>query len=237
MKKIIITMYLLSAALLANAQEKLVWDYPVKPGTEEWNQLSNHQEMIDICQIPIDILQNISTKDLLEICLNYPLKIDLYAYSTLEEGIRRTSSHFNGFKEFLQRKDNFSSLYAYMKESKFNETVESKKSVLEKGEAIVMNSIVETFLSFNDVLQNSDQKQQDELIALSANRLRYKTQNKDKFSNYATTSSALLLGKLLQKSAKSFSIPQEVDSFLKNETTVNEEIITNLLETSKSVTQ
>lgn len=124
-----------------------------------------------------------------------------------------------------------------MKESKFNETVESKKSVLEKGEAIVMNSIVETFLSFNDVLQNSDQKQQDELIALSANRLRYKTQNKDKFSNYATTSSALLLGKLLQKSAKSFSIPQEVDSFLKNETTVNEEIITNLLETSKSVTQ
>lgn len=69
MKKIIITMYLLSAALLANAQEKLVWDYPVKPGTEEWNQLSNHQEMIDICQIPIDILQNISTKDLLKYAL------------------------------------------------------------------------------------------------------------------------------------------------------------------------
>ena len=118
-----------------------------------------------------------------------------------------------------------------------NQIVESKASDTEKGEVVVLNSIVETFLSFDDVLQNSNEKQQDELIRLSNSLLRYKNNNKNNLSNYSQISSAYLLGRLLQTSQRSISISDDIESFLKKGNMVNEKIIFELLETYKSITQ
>ena len=71
---------MLIAALLggippANAQSsKVVYDYPIKPGTEEWKGFTSTQEMIEVCQIPESILKNMSTSDLLDVCLKCRLK-------------------------------------------------------------------------------------------------------------------------------------------------------------------
>lgn len=37
------------------------WDYPIKPGTEEWTNFKSGQEMLNACQIPENILKNLST--------------------------------------------------------------------------------------------------------------------------------------------------------------------------------
>jgi len=80
------------------------WDYPIKPGTEKWKNLTTSQAMIDVCQIPEDILQNMNTVDLIQTCLNYPLKGNVYAYANVKDGIEHISLQFNGFKELLLRK-------------------------------------------------------------------------------------------------------------------------------------
>jgi len=54
-------------------KELLVWDYPAKLCTEEWAQFSAFQEMIDACLIPEDVLSLLSTEELLDVCLQYPL--------------------------------------------------------------------------------------------------------------------------------------------------------------------
>ena len=36
--------------------------YPVRPGTAEWASLENHQDKVDACQIPEDILSSMSTE-------------------------------------------------------------------------------------------------------------------------------------------------------------------------------
>jgi len=60
--------------------------------------------------IPEDILQNMNTVDLIQTCLNYPLKGNVYAYANVKDGVEHISLQFNGFKELLLRKDNFKNL-------------------------------------------------------------------------------------------------------------------------------
>ena len=59
------------------------WDYPIKPGMEEWENLESHKAKVDACQVPDDILQNISTKELLKLCLNYPLLYDVFSFNDI----------------------------------------------------------------------------------------------------------------------------------------------------------
>ena len=79
--------------------------YPVLPGTDEWNALKGHGEMLAVCQIPEDILKALSTEDLLEVVLDYPLMGDMFSYSTMEQGFLRVQKQFNGLQELTSRDD------------------------------------------------------------------------------------------------------------------------------------
>jgi hypothetical protein len=88
------------------AQEKiLAWDYPVKPGTEEWKKLESNEAMVVACQIPATVLQDISTSDLMNLCLQYPLLYDVFAFNNINAGLDKLFSDFNGIRELSQRKD------------------------------------------------------------------------------------------------------------------------------------
>ncbi len=63
-----------------NAQSIKSWDYPIKPGTEAWQALSTHEDMLKACQIPAEILKTVSTEELIELCLAYPLLGDIMEY-------------------------------------------------------------------------------------------------------------------------------------------------------------
>lgn len=81
------------------------WDYPVKPGSDEWKSFQTTQEMIDKCQIPEGILGTLPTKDLLEICLNYPFYGDVGLASSLQDGFDHHLKKFNGLYELMKRED------------------------------------------------------------------------------------------------------------------------------------
>ena len=42
------------------------YEYPIKPGTEEWIKLVSRDERAQACMIPLDILETISTGGLFE---------------------------------------------------------------------------------------------------------------------------------------------------------------------------
>lgn len=95
--------------LAANNEDKsisdTVYQYPVTPEMEEWKTFQSLDEMIDACQIPNDILRHMSTENLIESVLDYPLAINLFAYDTPKEGIEKLSSYFNGLQELKIRDD------------------------------------------------------------------------------------------------------------------------------------
>ncbi len=81
------------------------YHFPIKPGTEEWKSFTSHDEMLQACQIPEDILKGMSTVGLIETVLNYPLSKDIIAYNTPQGGINSQIKQFNGLSELLKRTD------------------------------------------------------------------------------------------------------------------------------------
>ena len=61
--------------------------------------------MTEAAQIPEYILNQMSTEDLVEAMLSYPLRVDLITWNTYEQGFDAVSSYFNGLQELLIRED------------------------------------------------------------------------------------------------------------------------------------
>ncbi len=91
--------------------------YPVLPGTSMW-PYGNHQDMVDICQIPESVLNHMSTAELFQTVLVYPLLSDVYAYDSIDEGIDTIRMTFNGMSELYQREDKADVLLEWLKENK-----------------------------------------------------------------------------------------------------------------------
>jgi hypothetical protein len=88
----------------STCNDELVWDYPVKLFTEEWNQLPSAEERRAVCQIPEDILSSLSTEDLTDICMEYPLLVADF-WSSHDRTLDSLLQNFNGIRELLQRED------------------------------------------------------------------------------------------------------------------------------------
>lgn len=84
--------------------------YPVRPGMPAWSQLSDHQEMVDACMIPEKILAEMTTEELAQTVLAYPLLSDIFAYSDSDIGVEVISAHFNGLQELSVRENSASVL-------------------------------------------------------------------------------------------------------------------------------
>ncbi|MCL1937726.1 MAG: hypothetical protein FWF52_04940 [Candidatus Azobacteroides sp.] len=231
-QSIFIFMIFISFSAIAQ-EKKIIWDYPVKPGTEEWKSFNTHEEMLNACQIPENILQNMNTADLLEICLDYPLKGDIYAYSNLKNGIESISLQFNGFAELLLRKDNFQNLLLKLEKSilNLNNDLASNKDMAEKGKITLNFAIIESFLSFDAILSNSDYNQKKQLSEVAKEILNYKLQNDDKFGLLSVTSITFLLGKTLQKMNKFSNLTPNTAKFLDNNIIVDDSIVTEIVQT------
>lgn len=98
----LITLLFLLVSLNVQGQ---VYNFPIKPGTPEWEKLDTFEEMIEVCKIPDSILQSMTTGDLLETCLNHPFKGNIYLYSTLDKGFQVMANTFEVYKEILKRND------------------------------------------------------------------------------------------------------------------------------------
>lgn len=81
------------------------YEYPVHPGMEEWEALDDHAKKIELCQIPEEILEKMTTEALAESVLNYPLLIDMYVWESNSKGYEFVSETFNGMYELRQRSD------------------------------------------------------------------------------------------------------------------------------------
>jgi hypothetical protein len=104
MKKIIILL-LLTIPLISFAQEEVTWDFPVKPGSEEWKTLNSPEKMYNAMQIPESILQKISTEKLAKLCVDYPLFGTVLAHNSIQTGYNYMKNKFNGMLELLDRPD------------------------------------------------------------------------------------------------------------------------------------
>ena len=102
-----------SAVVAGSAVRRQPYEYPVVPGTEAWTELNGLDEMIAACAVDENRLEAMTTPALLETVLHYPLLVNIYAFSSAEQGIDSVSSYFAGLPMLLARPDALSCMEAY----------------------------------------------------------------------------------------------------------------------------
>lgn len=83
--------------------------YPIRPGSSEWQLLSDGYQRVEACQVPVHLLTVMSTNGLVETCISHPLLVELIFSDLpsggLQEAIEKQMSMFNCFGELLKRSD------------------------------------------------------------------------------------------------------------------------------------
>ena len=75
------------------------------PVDKEWGEFSSHQDMLDHCQLPEECVKAMTTEQLFDTVLKYPLLIDILFYDDVMSGISEVAKQFNGLDELLKRED------------------------------------------------------------------------------------------------------------------------------------
>lgn len=170
-----------------------VWDYPIKPGTEKWKTLKTNQEILDTCQIPSEIIKKLSTEDLVQLCLNYPLLGDmLFSNTNYQDGFNVISSNFNGFQELFKRKDAGAELLRFYEAFDLNSFEINKGKTNKNPFFDICIDIVVAQPKFVETLDNN---QKTRLLKEASKKLKIKQKNANSLFRQKTT--AVILSRLL----------------------------------------
>jgi len=207
---------------ILNAQTVTVWDYDIKPGSAEWEAISTRDEMLKVIQIPNEVLNSINTEELAVLCINYPMHLDFYIYNSLQEGLERVVSDFNGLRELFERKDNVKYLLGLLRENDLEKLPIGVFSTVELGRMIVRQTLVELFLSNESVLANSTLEQQKEIASIAFRNMILKEQRPRSYSSYSLEASAYLLCANIKRINNNLTLPSELELFLSSGTFMND---------------
>jgi len=112
---------LLLSFISINIFSQVKWDYPIKPGSEEWKGFTTHQQMVEACKIPDTILEKMSTAELLVAWEKFPLKLDVIAFNTPQQGFEVQKKISSALKLLLTKKDAGEVVLKRYKEAKSSE--------------------------------------------------------------------------------------------------------------------
>jgi hypothetical protein len=162
MKSILFLILFISLLSFSNTGETK-WDFPVKPGTSSWKLLKNNAEKVEACQVPGEVLSTLNTQELLDVCLNYPLLPDIFAFNNIKDGFNKFEDDFNGFRDLLKHDDAPKELLSKYK-SIDPEAIPVNGTILGKGNYVLSLSFIELFVSHPLMIGKIETKGKKEVI-------------------------------------------------------------------------
>lgn len=200
---------------LSSTQGKLnAYVFPVKPGTDEWEQIGSRQEMLAAVQIPADRIAGISTAGLVETVLAYPLYMDMFAHNSLEAGLAAIKRDFNGMQALLARSDAGSALLQHYQETDAN-AVSEMSDTLEQGDYVSRLKYLEMILAQPEIGKRLSAAEKRSLVEIALRQQAAKEKLANLYGMADGETTALLIGRTLQRQRALQSDPQ-VEQFLRD---------------------
>ena len=165
MKRISFLSFIFFVGIIGYCQDIAVlkeYTPPFKQGDAKWKSFNCARERILALQIPDSLISQISTRRLLELCLDFPYLTDMYAFENHQQGFMCMISEYNGYGELLKRNDIMDELlYEY---SKIGLSVPflSSASNLEKGKysfkCDLLVKLIKTIEAINGLPESVDER-------------------------------------------------------------------------------
>jgi len=162
-----------------------------------WGKLKTYEEKINAYNIPDSLLKNISTKDLVETCLNYPDIILLMSRDNIQQGYDILKPIFNGFSELEKREDAGTELIKLYQNIDPAEIV-NLKTPDDRGIFSFNLTFLELLLAQKTILQDLSEKGRINLLSLSTSMYKKKISIIKYYAIFGLTTPCLISGRLLE---------------------------------------
>lgn len=215
--------------------EERQWDFPVKPGYKEWNALRTEKDRISAMQVPTELLNRMTSEDLILTCVNFPLFGYFTAFNTPQEGFNIMFSRFNIFSKICEKDSVGKHLIKVYEDAGMNGWRSMGNKLHNKYWTLKLNYL-EYLIGQNEIVLNLDKKEKIQLMKLAKLKYNQKRAN-ESFNSLSGISSSLLLisrilnsDKMLTKSSGELKLLQH---FLDTGQLDNTEIIDKILNSSE----
>lgn len=144
-------------------QSNTPYYFPIKPGSEKWQAFKTPDDMYAACQIPPDVLANLSTAALIQTCLNYPAPLVLFLNNTPQMSFDRWKGNFNGIPALLARRDapaRLLDIYNAYDVKRYRKL----RTDNEKGEYRFLRMTMEAIIVQDDIIGNMEPAQKKQLL-------------------------------------------------------------------------
>ena len=135
-----------------------VYTYPIKAGTDEWRSLSV-KERHERLQLSDNLLGSMRTEDLIEVCLEYPFAIDLFAFDDFQTGFMALYNNFNGFRELFSRDDLAEPFLLYLDINWQKADLMKGKEGLARGKYTLLSVVFKYMLAQDAVIKKMSRSQ------------------------------------------------------------------------------
>lgn len=85
--------------------ESRTFKYKITPQDDEWKAFKTHDEMVQACRIPSKILKKMTTEEVVDAVVEFPLLFEVLVYNSDEKGVKALLNISDAFKELTTRKD------------------------------------------------------------------------------------------------------------------------------------
>jgi hypothetical protein len=193
MKKQSAFLFFITITIISNLSvgQPAKWDYPIKPGSSQWRSFKTTNEMIQVCQIPEDVLKKLTTEELIRVCMNYPLLRDYTSSNSPYIGIMSTMKISNGFAELVKRKDSSKALLAFYK----NENVDNIINIKDKAGYGFDFCALELVFCHDTLIKHYDSNDKKQLFKLFLSNLNNKSKYKEEFGFWGKMTTAFISNK------------------------------------------
>jgi hypothetical protein len=232
MKRYIVFVMLLFSLDSLAQQLDVGWDYPIKPGTNEWKNLKSYEEQLNSYNIPSEIIKKISTEELVKTCLAYPEWRMINAYSDRQAGLANVIGLFNGFHELLVRHDAAKELIkVYVKMDPL--VIDRNWTSLQKGTYSFQFTCIEMLLSHGVIVRQLDETNIRVLLNEAISKYKSKKQMEDMCSLWYLSPTAGLCLSILEKDGLLIKSNSDLQLFQQTFMTEDIEILERIIEESE----
>lgn len=182
----------------SNGQDALKYKYPILPGTAEWKNFKSTAEMVDACNIPGDVLASLSTKELWDVCLQYPLLRQYTASNSPYRGIQGIIDVFNGFSELMRRDDAHKVIYGYY----LTEKIANINNTKNKGAYTFDFCAIELILAQKPIISRFSREEQLNVLTTMLEKYGEKSSYNEYFGMFGKATTAFAANKYAEATGK-----------------------------------
>lgn len=211
--------------------QEVDWEYPIRPGNEEWAELPTTADRIKAIQVPENVLGDLSDKQLLDLILDYPFFLDYALSDDSFAGLQRSLGTLNAYKEFKSRAESLNILFDYYISLDFSQINQLKVSS-EIGRFSLRVSAIELMITDLTLKRDLSIEESKQILNGISKKYDEKSVNNTELMGFGKLTTAYLAATIINNQYElknKIQEKEELNSFVSNIRMVSNDFVDKVL--------